>query len=207
MDEKRYLVLRDTQSGLQQSTKGEVKTNITTKVTQIAINDDVDDSLFTFTPERKWTQVETLLLPQEKNLSLTGLRAPDFALKSLNGEQLHLSDYRGKVVVIDFWATWCGPCRQELPSVNKLRTEYADNVQFLTVNNEDAGKVRGFLQKNNYGLEVLMDGKKDVQRQYRVNAIPTTLIVDRDGVVRQHYVGSRSEAELRKAIESAMMPK
>ena len=135
---------------------------------------------------------------------LTGLAAADFQLKSVSGEPVRLSDLRGSVVVLDFWATWCGPCREELPIVEKLRTEFAGKVQFLGINDEDRGTVAGFLKKHDYQLSVLMDGRKDVHRQYGIRSIPQLFVIDREGVIRQHYVGGRSEDALRKAIEAAL---
>ena len=117
---------------------------------------------------------------------------------------LFRSDLRGSVVVLDFWATWCGPCREELPIVEKLRTEFAGKVQFLGINDEDRGTVAGFLKKHDYQLSVLMDGRKDVHRQYGIRSIPQLFVIDREGVIRQHYVGGRSEDALRKAIEAAL---
>ena len=145
-----------------------------------------------------------LVLPDEERVSLAGRAAADFSLKSLEGELRRLSDYRGKVVVVDFWATWCPPCRQELPILNKLRTEFAGRVEFVGIDNEDARTIRDFLKAKHYELEVLVDGKRDVQRQYGVRSIPTVLVIDARGVIRQHFIGARSEADLRLAIALAM---
>jgi cytochrome c biogenesis protein CcmG/thiol:disulfide interchange protein DsbE len=115
-----------------------------------------------------------------------------------------LEQTRGKVVVLDFWATWCPPCREELPSIEKLREEFAGQVQFFGVNNEDSGTVKTFLKNHKYELPVLMDAKRQVDRQYGVSAIPTMFIIDKQGVIRQHFIGSRSEAKLRQAIQAVV---
>ena len=135
---------------------------------------------------------------------LTGSRAASFALKTLEGEPVALEQTRGKVVVLDFWATWCPPCREELPYIEKLREEFAGQVQFFGVNNEDSGTVKDFLRKHKYELPVLMDAKRQVDRQYGVSAIPTMFIIDKQGVIRQHFIGSRSEAKLRQAIQAVV---
>ena len=145
-----------------------------------------------------------LLLPGEVRMMLTGSRAGNFALKTLEGEPVALEETRGKVVVLDFWATWCPPCREELPYIEKLRQEFAGQVQFYGINDEESGTVKDFLRKHAYELPVLMDGKRQVHRQYGVSAIPTMLIIDRQGVIREHFIGSRTEAKLRQAIQSAV---
>jgi thiol-disulfide isomerase/thioredoxin len=183
---------------------GLASTKIETKVKKLELDDEVDDSIFTWTPEKKWAEVEMLVLPQEQHAVLTGLVAADFQLKSVSGEAIRLSDLRGSVVVLDFWATWCGPCRRELPIVEKLRTEFAGKVQFLGINDEDKGMVTAFLKKNDYQLSVLMDGRRDVHRQYGISGIPTLLVIDRSGVIRQHYVGGPSEEALRNSIKAAL---
>ena len=145
-----------------------------------------------------------LLLPGEEHMMLTGTRAASFALKTLEGEPVALEQTRGKVVVLDFWATWCPPCREELPYIEKLREEFSGQVQFYGVNNEDSGTVKNFLKSHKYELPVLMDAKRQVDRQYGISAIPTMFIIDKQGVIRQHFIGSRSEAKLRQAIQAVV---
>jgi peroxiredoxin len=204
IDKNRFLVLRDTQTSKLGAGEGVASSRIEVKVKKLELDDEVDESVFAWTPEKKWNEVEMLVLPQEQHAMLTGLAAADFQLKSVSGEPVRLSDLRGSVVVLDFWATWCGPCREELPIVEKLRTEFAGKVQFLGINDEDRGTVAGFLKKHDYQLSVLMDGRKDVHRQYGIRSIPQLFVIDREGVIRQHYVGGRSEDALRKAIEAAL---
>ncbi len=203
IDKGRLLIVKDVQTGPQTSPAGPVMARVETKFKRLETNGDVPDSLFDFQPDPKWAEVEMLVLPFEQRTSLAGRNAADFMLKSLDGEVRRLSDYRGKVLVVDFWATWCSPCRRELPVIDKLRSEFADQVAFVGVDDEDAHKIRSFLQSNHYGLEVLVDSKREVERRYGVRAIPTLLVIDAQGVIRQHFVGGRSEGELRKAIAAA----
>ena len=161
------------------------------------------NDLFTFDPPSNATEVATLNLPGERVL-LTGKNAMDFELKDLQGTQIRLSSFRGKIVLLDFWATWCPPCRKELPSIEKLHREFADkDVVVLGINDEDAGTVKGFLKKNEYTLATLMDSKKNVHRMYGARSIPTVIVIDRQGVIRAHYIGGRSEANLREGLKLA----
>jgi peroxiredoxin len=202
IDKERFLVLREIQTS--PSGAGLDENKIETKVRKLELDDEVDKALFTLLPEKKWKEVESLVLPREKPAALTGTLAADFQLKSVAGETVRLHDLRGTVVVLDFWATWCGPCREELPVVTKLSTEFAGKVQFFGINREDKGTVAAFLKKHNYELSVLMDNRKEAHYQYGITGIPTLFVIGRDGVIRQHFVGGRSEAVLRKAIQAAL---
>ena len=200
IDQQRFVVLQDKEKGQLDGMRGDLHL----KVSAVEINPSLQDSLFQFQPGKGWSEAEMLLLPGEEHMMLTGSRASNFSLKTLEGEPVVFNETRGKVVVLDFWATWCPPCREELPSIEKLRNEFAGQVQFFGVNDEDSGTVKDFLRKNKYELPVLMDGKRQVDRQYGVSAIPTMFIIDKQGVIREHFIGSRSEAKLRQAIQAVV---
>jgi peroxiredoxin/outer membrane lipoprotein-sorting protein len=200
IDQERFVVLQDKEKGMLDGMFGDLHL----KVSTIEINPSLEDSWFQFDPGKGWSEAEMLLLPGEEHMMLTGSRASNFALKTLEGDPVALDQTRGKVVVLDFWATWCPPCRAELPSIEKLRNEFAGQVEFFGVNDEDTGTVKSFLRKNSYELAVLMDGKRQVHRQYGISAIPTMFIIDKQGVIREHFIGSRSEAKLRQAIQAAV---
>lgn len=122
---------------------------------------------------------------------LAGKQAPDFALKSSTGENLRLSEYRGEVVMINFWATWCGPCRQEMPLLDDLYSRY-ERVGFvlLGVNIDDEPR-RAMQMIDELGVEfpVVFDSTKEVSELYDVSAMPVTVIVDREGNVRHVHHG------------------
>ena len=122
---------------------------------------------------------------------LTGQPAPDFALKSSSGENLRLSEYRGDVVMVNFWATWCGPCRQEMPLLDQLYTRYQRvGFSLLGVNiDDDSSKAMNMVSELGVSFPVLFDARKDVSRLYEVEAMPVTVLIDREGMVRYVHHG------------------
>ena len=122
---------------------------------------------------------------------LEGQSAPDFALKSSTGENLRLSEYRGDVVMINFWATWCGPCRQEMPLLDELYSRY-ERVGFnlLGVNiDDDSRRAMQMIEELGVKFPVLFDSNKEVSKLYEVEAMPVTVLVDREGNVRYVHHG------------------
>jgi peroxiredoxin len=126
-----------------------------------------------------------------------GEKAPDFTLRSSLGKNLRLSEYRGQVVMINFWATWCGPCRQELPQLNRLYVQYQRaGFVLLGLNIDDNPKsAQQLVDQLSLGFPVLFDPKKQVSSRYDVDAMPSTLLIDRGGVVRYLHRGYRSGVE------------
>jgi peroxiredoxin len=122
-----------------------------------------------------------------------GLReeAPDFTLKSLEGSNLRLEEYRGQVVLINFWASWCGPCRQEMPVLDRLHHRYEDTgFAVLGINVEgDSGSAQEIVDKTNVTFPILLDDGQKVSELYSLEAMPSTVVVDRDGVIRYIHRG------------------
>lgn len=117
--------------------------------------------------------------------------APNFTLKSLGGENLKLSEMTGNVVLINFWASWCGPCREEMPLLNALHKKYQPlGFTVLGVNvEEQTGNARGFISDFPVDFPILLDNTNKVSKQYKVIAMPTTVVVDRDGNMRFLHEG------------------
>ena len=117
--------------------------------------------------------------------------APDFTLKSLSGKNIKLSEQRGDVVMINFWASWCGPCLQELPALEHLHQRYKDlGFTLLGVNVEqDLKEAKEYLKKVGVTFPILFDVTNQVSDTYAINGMPTTYLVDRDGNLRKLYVG------------------
>jgi peroxiredoxin len=118
--------------------------------------------------------------------SLEGHAAPDFALKSSSGENLRLSEYRGEVVMVNFWATWCGPCRQEMPLLDELYQRYQRvGFNLLGVNiDDDSRRAMQMISELGVNFPVLFDARKEVSKLYEVEAMPVTVLIDREGNVR-----------------------
>jgi peroxiredoxin len=200
VDQQSFLVVRAKER--RKSPQGVME--VVTIVKQLDLDRAAGDSLYTFEPKRGWNEAEMLVLPGEQRMLLTGEHAANFTLKTLDGEPVALASLQGKVVVLDFWATWCGPCRAELPMVEKLRAEFGNAVQFYGIDDEDSATVKKFVKDKELHMPVLLDFRREVHLRYGVRAIPTLLIISPDGVIRQHFIGSRSEGALRKAIQTVL---
>jgi len=131
--------------------------------------------------------------------------APNFTLKSMNGKNLKLSEMTGNVVLINFWASWCGPCREEMPLLNALHKKYAPlgfTVWGVNVEEQLDG-ARGFLGNVPVDFPILLDNENKVSKQYKVVAMPTTVVVDRDGNMRYLHEGYKpgDEKKYRKMVK------
>jgi len=122
-----------------------------------------------------------------------GDRAPEFSLLSLDGKAISLSSYRGKVVMVHFWATWCPPCIEELPTLERLyRAYFGKDLEILAVSVDEGGAaaVGQFMQKNRFALPVLLNPDRSVAMQYGTLKFPETYLIDRDGIVRKKVIGA-----------------
>ena len=123
--------------------------------------------------------------------------APDFTLHSMEGPNLRLQEQRGRVVMVNFWATWCGPCRQEMPHLNRLYEKYrASGFVLLGVNvDDDTRKAADVAGKLGVKFPVLLDTDKKVSRLYDLSTMPSTVLIDRDGKVRYVHRGYQTGYE------------
>jgi len=133
--------------------------------------------------------------------------APDFALQDLNGHTVHLSDYRGKAVVLNFWATWCPPCRMEIPWFIDLQNQYgAQGLQVVGVSLDEGGRdvVEKFAEQRGINYPVLQGGPSVANEYGGVDALPTTFYIGRDGRVVASVAGLISHHEVEENIKAAL---
>ncbi len=136
--------------------------------------------------------------PDPREGVMVGSPAHDFTLESLDGKPVSLSDFQGSVILINFWATWCPPCQAEIPDFEEAyRQRAGDGLVVLGVNVEEpAGEVRPFVTDMGITYPVVLDRDGRVSREYRALGLPTSLLVDQDGVIRYRKEGILSASEL-----------
>jgi len=139
-----------------------------------------------------------------------GKPAPDFQFQSPDGQATSLGDLRGKPVLINFWASWCVPCRHEMPYIQQVYDEWQTKGMVLLAINigESSSKVKGFLQSHGFSLPVLLDAEGEVAGQYGIQAIPTSFFIDRDGIIQDMKVGAfQSTAEIESSLSKLTITK
>ena len=138
-------------------------------------------------------------------VSMIGMEAPDFTLSDPSGGTVHLRDLRGKVVVVDFWATWCGPCRELMPHIQKMHEQLAaKGLAILGLDvGEDAATVAKFAKQQSYTFPLLLDAEPQIASRYFVQSYPTTFVIDRAG--RIAFRGTAGNpTDLQAAVENAL---
>ncbi|WP_062104514.1 TlpA family protein disulfide reductase [Bacillus niameyensis] len=137
----------------------------------------------------------------------SGQKAVDFQLETRNGAKISLSDYRKKIVFINFWASWCPPCRAEMPHIQEFYEEYQDkDFEVLSVNltnlERSVDHVEKFIDQYDMTFPVIYDLEGEVDEIYKIQTIPTSIIVDKDGIIRYRLVGPVSKERLMQIITS-----
>lgn len=141
--------------------------------------------------------VMALCLPNIGSTKQQPQSAPNFTLPSMGGSNIRLSEYRGEVVLVNFWASWCGPCRQEMPLLDKMYQRYKKaGFTLLGVNVEkDSSKGQRIAEQLKLSFPVLFDKKQQVVDDYKVSSMPSTVLVDRDGNIRYVHLGYKAGDE------------
>ncbi len=141
-------------------------------------------------------------IPNLTEAPLAGYLAPDFTLPTSYGESLTLSDLRGQPVVLNFWATWCPPCRAEMPDLQAASRQFNGRVVFLGIDQgESAAEVSRFRDEYGITYPLLVDADSRVNDEYGIRALPTTIFVDAEGVVSEVYSGILNQAILENRLQ------
>ncbi len=162
------------------------------------------DLLATQTPqETKSTETSTPTTQEDESEKIL---APDFTVYDLDGNEVHLSDFIGKPVVLNFWASWCGPCKMEMPDFNEKYLEIGEEVQFLIINMTDDSRetvetASAFIAEQSYSFPVFYDTDQDAASTYGVYSIPTTYFIDADGNVIAQATGVIGAETLQQGID------
>jgi|SRR4051812_21739858 len=134
-------------------------------------------------------QTATETSAAKEGLSI-GAAAPDFQLKTLAGDTVKLSDLRGKKVMLNFWATWCPPCKAEMPEMEQFSKQIGDDTVILAVNIDPQLDVQGFVNEHKITFPILLDAEDKVNEAYQVLSIPTTYFINSKGIIQNKYTGS-----------------
>lgn len=139
--------------------------------------------------------------PIFKNIKI---KAADFTLKDMSGKEVSLSDFKGKKVFLNFWASWCPPCKAEMPEMEKLYQETKDSdLVILAINlAEDKSTVQNFLKDNQYNFPVLLDTDNSVASNYQVVSIPTSFFIDKEGNIIDKHIGTMSIENMKSYISN-----
>lgn len=136
-----------------------------------------------------------------------GFLAPDFTLTNESGQDVTLSQFKGKPVFINLWASWCPPCKEEMPYIQEAYTKYKDQVVFLGINETGADNKEeaiDFMKSNNYEMPILFDYDLAISNIYRANTIPTSFFIDKEGVIKVKHRGAMSYEQIESYIKTVL---
>lgn len=184
------------------------KALVTIEYRDVEIKDSLPEEVFAWTVPAGAREFEQDQPAGDKDSQqLVGATAPAFKLKGMDDKEVALADLKGSVVVLDFWATWCGPCVASMPALDAIHKEFSEKgLKLFALNlREEKKTVEQFLAAKSLSLPVLLDEQGRVANQYAVSGIPQTVVIGKDGVIRKVFVGfGGDDAPLRSAIEAAL---
>lgn len=204
IDADRFLVLKDVfRAQFKNEGTGDPMEQIQTDTYHwVSLNQPLPDALFVYNPPIGAREVIEFGKPMPADAA--GQVAEEFALPDLEGKVVSLKSLRGKVVLLDFWATWCGPCRIELPTIEALHREYKDKgLVVLGIDDESPEKPKAYIKSNNLTFPTLIDAQREVIAKYQIRAIPTVFIIDKEGRISSRHLGVSDHDLLVEAIRKA----
>jgi peroxiredoxin len=143
--------------------------------------------------------------PAETGAVEIGQAAPQFMLPDISGREVALNQYKGKIVILDFWQTTCGPCRYTMPMLDKIQDEYSGKLSVLAINLQEPKElVRNYILEQNLHSRVLLDSEYSVGDRYGIFAVPMQFLIDQNGVVRNIWVGMHPDTEIKDGINKLL---
>jgi outer membrane lipoprotein-sorting protein/peroxiredoxin len=205
VDKSTGLVLKELQSmKIKMPMMDSAQTQTTTTTYTVArINETLPDELFRFQPPEGAAEVAEFTRPFGGGSVLVGKRVPEFTLQDLAGQQVTASSLEGKPVLVNFWATWCAPCRQQMPKIQEMQEAFAEKgLVVVAINDgESADTARKYIEEHKYTFRVLLDRDKTVAGKFSVSGIPSLFLIDREGNVRAQYTGYSTALDLRQELK------
>ncbi|WP_108669279.1 redoxin domain-containing protein [Peribacillus acanthi] len=143
-------------------------------------------------------------MEQKKEDNAPGLKigkdAPDFELQTLDGQKVALSDLKGKKVMLNFWATWCPPCKAEMPEMEEFQQQLSKDEVILAVNIDPQNDVEGFIDSMGVTFPIALDEGGEVNKMYKILTIPTTYFIDSEGVIQEKFIGAMSLKDMKELM-------
>jgi thiol-disulfide isomerase/thioredoxin len=203
--QKDNIAWRSTMSGKMQAGPMTTDMKQEMRLHSVKLDPALPDSLFMFVPPEGAKEVPDFGGPAMKKADLKGKPAPAFALKSIDGKAFDSAALKGKPVLLDFWTTWCGPCRKEMPALDRIHTEFKDaGLVLIGVNvGEDRALVEKSLKTVSPAYPIALSNDSDIVAAFQVTAFPTYVLIGSVGTIAAHQIGSSGEDSLRKMLGNA----
>ena len=176
-----------------------------TVFTRIDLDEPPQASFFAFQPPEGAERVEPDAQQPGEPVLRRGDPAPEFSLRTLDSRMIRLSDLQGELILVNFWATWCGPCRMEMPELEQLHRDYAkQGLRVLGINmGESEAVVRAYVQDRGYTFPILIDELAETGQRYRTHSLPTSIVIDRQGRIAKVLVGAHASETFREVLVEA----
>lgn len=205
IDQSTNVILKESESVKMKTPMMDAPQLQTTTITYVVarINEPAPGDLFRFQPPANASEVGEFTSPFGGASTMTGKPAPSFTLQDLEAHDVTLDSLKGKPVLLSFWATWCGPCREQMPKIQETQRLFADQgLVVLAINSGESPDVaKKYIDEHHYTFRVLLDQGKTMGGRYSVSSIPALFLIDRDGNIRAHFVGFNTALDLGEELK------